>query len=120
MANRAGHSLVEVLVAGLVLLTGVVPATAAVGHSLRWAALGRARSVAAIAARDRLDQLRSAALETDPLCAGLADGSADFDNRAERWTVQAIGVDRQVTVVVTVAIPARTVADTLVLLVPCG
>lgn len=106
--------------AGLVLLAGVVPATAALGHSMRWASLGRARTVAAIAAWDRLDQLRSKALETDPLCAGLADGSANFDNRAERWTVQSFGVDRQVSVVVTVALPARTVADTLVMLLPCG
>jgi Tfp pilus assembly protein PilV len=120
MLNRAGHSLVEVLVAGLVLLTGVVPATAALGHSMRWATLGRARTIAAIAAQDRLDQLRSVALETDPLCTGLADGSADFDNRSERWTVETIGLDRRVMVVVTVALPARAVADTLVLLVPCG
>ena len=120
MSNRAGHSLVEVLVAGLVLLAGVVPATAALGYSVRWGTLGRARTVAAIAAQDRLDQLRSAALETSPLCAGLAGGSATFSDRTEHWRVETIGTDRLVTVIVSVPLPARSVADTLVLRLSCG
>jgi hypothetical protein len=120
MRNRAGHSLVEVLVAGLVLLTGLVPAAAALGHSLRWGALGRARTIAAIATQDRMDQLRSVALETDPLCSALTAGSADFGDRTERWSVQAIGADRLVTVIVSVGLPFRPVADTLTLRVPCA
>ena len=104
---------------GMVLLTAVVPAAAALGHSIRWGTRGRARATAALAAAARMEALRAAALNTTPACAALAPGSITVPGRSESWTVDPVSGGRLLTVVATVPLPRGPVSDTLTLRVAC-
>ncbi|HEX9895029.1 MAG TPA: hypothetical protein VGA78_13950 [Gemmatimonadales bacterium] len=119
MRGRSGHSLVEVLVAGLVLLAGVVPVAAGLGYSIRLGTRGRARAEAALAALARLDQLRAAAAGSSPRCASLASGSESFPDRLESWTIGTDGDTRIVSVIVTVPLPGGPVSDTAMVRLRC-
>jgi hypothetical protein len=112
MRPQSGHSLVEVLVAGLVLLAGVVPVAAGLGYSVRLGTRGRARADAALAAMARLDQLRAQAAQSTPRCASLLNGSVSLPQRLESWTIGTDGDTRIVTVVVTVPLPGGSISDT--------
>ncbi len=120
MRASAGHSLVEVLVAGLVLTAGLLPASAAVASGIRLATRGRARAAAALAVMARLDQLRAEADRTTPRCQALASGSLTTTLGAEQWQVAGTGDRRDIRVVVTVALPSGPVADTGEVRFRCG
>jgi Tfp pilus assembly protein PilV len=120
MLTRTGHSLVEVLVAGLVLLAGVVPAVAALGHSVRWGVKGRARATAVLAASARMDELRANARQTSPACTSLSSGSLTTPGWSEAWTVNPVPGGRLLSVVATVPLPGGFVSDTLTLRLSCS
>lgn len=120
MRNRTGHSLVEVLVAGMVLLAGVVPAVAALGQSIRWGVKGRARATAVLAAAARMDQLRAGARQTSPACSALSNGSDTAPGWSEMWTVSDVPGGRLLTVIATVSLPSGPVSDTLTLRLSCS
>jgi Tfp pilus assembly protein PilV len=111
MRARSGHTLVEVLVAGLILLTGLVPVAAALGNGIRLAIRGRASAEAALAVMARLEQLRILAGQTTPRCSQLTDGSAGSGSLVEQWAIRGTGETRTVSVVVRIPLPAGSVVD---------
>jgi len=59
MRGSRGHSLVEVMVAGLVIVAGLIPVGVAVGTGIQLATRGRSRAEAALGLVSRIEQLRA-------------------------------------------------------------
>jgi len=108
--SRSGFTLVEVLVAVVVLGIGV---TALVGSSAlvsRMIGRGQLSTRAAQVASRRLEMLRLAASSTDPRCTAgaFADGGpVTTRGVTESWVVPVAGRVRQVTVTVSYVIAKR-------------
>jgi hypothetical protein len=104
--------LVEVMVAGLVILAGIIPVGFAVGTGIRLATRGRLRAEAAMAILSRIEILRAT-------CPVLVDGSAVINGRDERWTVTGGPEVRDVNIRVTIPHPVAPVTDSVVVALRC-
>jgi prepilin-type N-terminal cleavage/methylation domain-containing protein len=120
--NDRGFTLVEVLVAVMVLSVGV---TALVGSSAmvtRMVGRGATETRAAEAAQQRVETLRSAAYSTTPRCTagGFASGGpVTVNGIRERWIVSGAGTVRQVTDTVTHRTARGTHTDVLATFIKC-
>ena len=125
--NQGGFTIVEVLVAVVVLAIGVVALAGSSAMVTRMVGRGKTSTYAAQVAARRLEALRSLAASTATPCtaAGFVNGSrvaADSTgNVAESWVVQNGPTlsTRQVTVTVTYKVPNGTRTETISTLVPC-
>jgi prepilin-type N-terminal cleavage/methylation domain-containing protein len=124
LRGRAGYSLVELLVAVVILATGVL--LLAGGSAVITRDLGRSRrsAVAAAAAQAKLEDLRAAAAATLPPCsaAGFASSIAPqlTDGVSLTWTVPTAGPVRTIHVVASYPLgQGRSRSDTLVGVIPC-
>lgn len=106
MSNRrrkpqAGFTVIEVLVALLILTVGILALMSAGATSTIMLRDGRLRTMASTLAASRLDSLRLVAGSTSPTCTALASGSAGslYGSLygAETWTVAGAGRSRTVT-----------------------
>lgn len=113
MHRPRGHSLVEVLVAGLVLLAGVIPVGAAIGAAVRLSTRGRYRAEAALGIMSRLELLRAVAGRSSADCAALTGGTAVVHGRQEAWWVTGTPELRDVLVRVTLPHPGASVTDSV-------
>jgi hypothetical protein len=100
------------MVAGLVILAGIIPVGFAVGTGIRVAARGRLRAEAAMALMSRIEVLRAT-------CPALVDGSAVVNGRDERWTVTGGPEVRDVNIRVTIPHPVAPVTDSVVVSLRC-
>jgi len=119
MRGTRGHSLIEVLVAGLVLLAGIIPVGAAIGAGIQLATRGRLRAEAALGIMSRIEMLRAMAGRSTADCAGLVGGSALIHGRQEQWTVTGTALVREVAVQVTIPNPRAPVTDSVRVLFRC-
>jgi Tfp pilus assembly protein PilV len=123
----AGFTIVEVLVAGLVLVAGVAVLAASSGLSTRMIGRGRMATVAVSVAQARLDRLRSAALSSPVACAAGAgaDGFASSpvpvatQGVTESWSVSGAGATRDLEAVVRYPVAGGERAETLRTRIPC-
>lgn len=113
--TRNGYTLVEVVVAVMLLAVGVlglVSATTSVSRLIRW---GGAQSAAAGLATARLDAMRAGG------CGRLAGGDTVVASRYRvRWEAAAAGPLRPATAVVTYAWGGGVRADTFETAVSCA
>ncbi|HKP28756.1 MAG TPA: hypothetical protein VJU15_05115 [Gemmatimonadales bacterium] len=112
MRGARGHSLVEVMVAGVVIVAGIIPVGFAIATGIRLATRGRLRAEAAMAVMSRIEILRAT-------CPMLLDGSAVVNGRDERWTVTGGPEVRDVTIRVTIPHPVAPVTDSVVVSLRC-
>jgi prepilin-type N-terminal cleavage/methylation domain-containing protein len=101
---RSGLTLVEILVAVIVLAIGIVALAGSSGMVTRMIGRGKAETHAAEAASRRIEILRQAAYSTSPRCtaAGFATGGPVLlDGITESWVVSPSGKIRRVRVTVT-------------------
>ena len=98
---RAGFTLLEVLVAALVLLTGLTGIAAATAHALRMLADARLEEESALLAARRLELLRATP------CTGRAAGAGQEGSLVARWTVEPHASGSATRLVVTVASRTR-------------
>ena len=98
---RCGFTLLEVLVAALVLLTGLVGVAAATAAALRALADARLEEDAATLAGRRIELLRGVP------CATRTGGADTVGALIERWAVEPHGLSAATDIVVTVAPLAR-------------
>jgi len=110
---EAGASLVELMVAIVVLATGVLGLASTAAVVTRQVAVGRAMGTAATIARSRFEQQRSLN------CAGLTSGSAVIRGYSESWTVTAVTRAVKVTEVVTFTTARGPKTQTYVTMFPC-
>jgi prepilin-type N-terminal cleavage/methylation domain-containing protein len=102
--SRSGLTLVEILVAVIVLAIGIVALAGSSGMVTRMIGRGKAETHAAEAASRRIEILRQAAYSTSPRCTspGFASGGPVLlDGITESWVVWPNGKIRRVRVTVT-------------------
>jgi prepilin-type N-terminal cleavage/methylation domain-containing protein len=102
--SRSGLTLVEVLVAIIVLGIGIVALAGSSAMVSRMIGRGKAETHAAEAASRRIELLRQAAYSTSPRCATssfASGGPVLIDGATESWVVSTSGKIRRVRVTVT-------------------
>jgi prepilin-type N-terminal cleavage/methylation domain-containing protein len=102
--RRSGFTLVEALVAVVVVGVGIVALMSASSSVTRMIGRGKMETVAAVAAARRMEALRLAAEATSPRCnnpAFTSGGPVMAGGVAEQWVVAASGKVRPVRVTVT-------------------
>jgi len=99
----AGFSLIEVLVAIVILSIGLLALAQSSGSVTNMIGRSQQDSEAAATAQARIDNLRQTAAGTTPKCTSLASGSATGPaaGTTTAWTVSGSGDSRTVVVVVT-------------------
>jgi prepilin-type N-terminal cleavage/methylation domain-containing protein len=102
--SRSGLTLVEVLIAVVVLAIGLVALAGGSGLVTRMIGRGKVETRAALAASRRMETIRLAASSTTPRCTAPAFGSGGpvIDGGvSESWVVPPTGPVRRVRVTVT-------------------
>ncbi len=113
---RAGLTLVEVLVAVVVLTFGVLALVGSWAHTTRMLAFGRQSTAAAFAARDRVGRLQHIARSTIPPCTSpeWRDGVDSAHGLVQRWRIlDPAGAVRRIELVMGVRRPSGWSADTV-------
>ncbi len=115
MKNRRGFTVVEVLIAVLVLSIGVLGLAATAAVTTRMIGQGHRFSEASAMAGQRFEMLRSGD------CTTLTSGSAYEGRFVATWTVQdvASGRARRVSMIVQSPTPRGMRADTFATTIPC-
>ena len=118
--NTSGFTLVEVLVAVILLSVGILALASGSGAVFRMLGAGKRSTKAAAVASERLERLRRQANTTNPRCTALASGTATRPgNVTETWTVTGSGLTRTVQVWVRYPTSRGTTADTLFTTLAC-
>lgn len=120
--DRRGFTIVEVMVAVLILTIGIIALAGASGLTHRMLGQGRMSTVASELAVQRLEVLRATAEGTATPCASaaFATGTATVQNVALRWEVPSSGDLRTVRVIATYRTPAGgTRRDTVATYIRC-
>jgi prepilin-type N-terminal cleavage/methylation domain-containing protein len=117
---RSGFTIVEVLVAVMILGVGVVALAGSSATVTRMIGRGKIDTRAAQLATQRVEALRLAAYSTTPHCTALANGaSAPTEHVTVSWTVTAAGTRRTVDVSASYRTPAGTRTETLTTFIEC-
>ena len=116
-----GFTIIEVLIAIIVLSIGVLTYMGSFGSSTRLLGRGRVDTNVALVASRRLELLRNQAKIASPPCTGLAGGTASFGRFgiSETWTVTGSGQTRTAQVIVTRTARSGTVVDTFTTILAC-
>lgn len=126
--RRGGFTIVETLVAIIVLSFGVLALASSVGGITRMMSNGQRKTRATTIATSVIDSLRNKAYSSIPKCTGLVSGSTTgsllYGNKyTTSWDVSSTnaGTSRQVVVRVDYQVGTRSHADTLVAFIhpPC-
>ena len=118
-----GFTLIEVLVALVLLTVGVMALVGSSALVSRMIGRGRRSTVAVQVATARLESLRRVAASTTPKCTSprFVSDSTTTAGVSERWVVDtATGLSRRVSVILTYRDPSGPVRDTLRTIVLCG
>ncbi len=112
--SESGFTLVEVAIALVLLVVGVLALVSSSAMATRMIGLGRQATVAAQVATARLEWIRQLAGSTSPPCTDprLAGGSALSGGIRERWEVAAAGSARRVTLSMEYRVPRGVARDT--------
>jgi prepilin-type N-terminal cleavage/methylation domain-containing protein len=119
MRSTHGFTIVEVLVAIMILTTGVLSVAAGSGSVFRMLASGRRSTVAAAVAQARLESLRRDANRTNPRCTALAAGTAIQRGVTERWLITGTGTSRRIIEIVTVPRTRGLSTDSVFAIIEC-
>jgi type IV pilus modification protein PilV len=119
MKRRAtkGFTIVEVLIAIVMLSIGVLALASSSGSTTRMMQYGRMKTDATAIAQSVLDSLRYFSEDASPKCSGLADGSLPANSPKRgfttAWDVTASGDLVNVMVTVAYRVGPRNKADTV-------
>ena len=120
MRARSGFTIVEVLVAVMILGVGVVALAGSSAMVTRMIGRGKVDTRAAQLATQRVEALRLLAYSTTPRCTALANGGPVVtSNVTIAWTVAVNGAGRNLTVTATYATVAGTRTQTLTTFIEC-
>ncbi len=118
--TRHGFTIVEVLLAIMILTTGLLAVAAGSGSVFRMLASGRQMTVAAAVAQARIETLRRDANRTTPRCTALVAGSATQSaGVSEQWLLATSGSTRTVTEIVSMTTPRGSSRDTVFARIEC-
>ena len=127
-ARRDGFTIVETLVAIIILSVGVLALASSAGGITRMMSSGQRKTRASTIVVSILDSLRNKAYSAIPKCSGLVSGTgtgtAYGNNYTSAWTIANTnaGTGRQITIWVGYRVGTRLQGDTLVstILPPCS
>jgi prepilin-type N-terminal cleavage/methylation domain-containing protein len=115
-----GFTLIEVVLASLLLSVGVVAILGTAVHTTRMVVRGRQSTRGVQAASAQLELLRATAATPPSFCAGLSDGSDSSDNGlTRRWSIRSAGQLSELSVVVTSPIAGGRATDSLTTSLRC-
>ena len=117
--DTRGLTLVEVLIAVVVLTVGVLAAASTGALITRALTEGRRTTAVALAAASRIETLRRVAQSTSPRCAGLAGGSAVQGWILERWSVTPSNRVRLVVATISYRLPRSFRTDSITTIIAC-
>jgi len=123
MREERGFTLVEVLLAVVLLSIGVMALVGSSAMVTRMIGKGQQYTFVSQRARDRFERLRQLASGTSPKCTAAAfktDSVPATYGITERWTVPANGTERLVTVYLTYGTVKGTRADTVSATILCN
>ena len=119
-SNQGGFTVIEVLIAVVVLAIGIVALVGSSASSTRMIGRGRSATRAVQAATERMEILRAEAYRTTPDCTALAAGSdSAATGVVTSWTITGTGDPRTIRVVSSYRVPGRLRADTLTTQIRC-
>ncbi|MFN2318025.1 MAG: prepilin-type N-terminal cleavage/methylation domain-containing protein [Gemmatimonadales bacterium] len=120
-SNQRGFSIVEVLVAIIILTIGLLALAQSSGAVTTMIGRGKQDTQASLAAQQQLERLRQVANSTTPKCTALANGSATgpATGTTTAWTVSGSGDSRTVAVTVTYRISRGTRTETVRAILGC-
>jgi prepilin-type N-terminal cleavage/methylation domain-containing protein len=118
-SDTRGFTLVEVLIAVVILSVGVLGMVGAAGLVSRMIGQGKRNTQAAVVAMQRMEILRGQALSTNPRCTALAGGTAATTGVTETWTVTGTGKSRRIRLIVQYQTNRGTAVDTMHTVVSC-
>ena len=119
-APPPGFTLLEVLLAVVVITVGLLGLAATLGPAATLAGEGRIRGRIALVFGSRIDRLRAGLLAGGPGCAAPSGGAlAHSDGVVEQWSASAR--DGVIEVEITAGVPGsrRGIADTVRTAMPC-
>jgi prepilin-type N-terminal cleavage/methylation domain-containing protein len=121
VSNRQGFTIVEVVVAMMVLSVGVLALVSSSAVITRMIGRGQHSTRATQVAERRLETVRQVAHATVVPCANLNAGTtvATTDGMSESWQVTAAGTQRNVAANVTYNVPGGTRTVTLRTIISC-
>ena len=121
MSNRQGFTIVEVVVAMMVLSVGVLALVSSSALITRMVGKGQHVTRATLVAERRLEILRQTAHATVVPCANLNPvvGAATTSGMSESWQVTSAGTQRNLTANVTYNVPRGTRTVTLRTIISC-
>ena len=116
--RRSGFTIVETLVAVMILSVGVLALASSMGGITRMMSSGQRKTRATTISASILDSLRNKAYSASPKCSGLVNGTGTstlYGNKyTTAWTVTGAGTSRQITIRVAYRVGTRPQGDTLV------
>ena len=115
-SSRGGFTIIEVLIAIVMLSIGVLALASSSGSITRMMHFGRMKTDATAIGQSVLDSLRYRAQATTPKCTNVVTGSqvsAPKPGFSTNWTVTTSGNSRNVMVAVQYWVGTRLRADTL-------
>jgi type II secretory pathway pseudopilin PulG len=121
--GRAGFTVVEALVAAMVLVTGILALAGSAALTSRMVGRGALSTRVALAAASRVEDLRRIASSTVPACTSpeWRGGTAGSPALEESWEIlDASGLARRVRIVLQVRHARGTSSDTVVAGFLCG
>lgn len=116
---RSGLSLVEVLVASLLLVIGLMPIGYGLAAGARLSRRAEARWRGALALSGRVAALQQLARKTTPRCDSLAGGSVREGPMLETWTVTDSAGARLVRLSVRIELPDGPLQDSISVRMVC-
>ena len=120
MKNRRGFTIVEVLIAIVMLTLGILALASSVGGITRMMSNGQRKTRSYATATSVMDSLRNQAKRS---CSNLVAGTATYPgNIAEAWTVTNSGTANSthvITLITTYRVGTRTLGDTLISSIYC-
>jgi prepilin-type N-terminal cleavage/methylation domain-containing protein len=119
-SNTRGFTLIEIVIAIVILSVGVLGMAGTAGLVSRMIGQGKRNTQAGAVTMQRMELLRQSALSTTPHCTALAGGTSTANAMTETWTVTGAGASRRVQIIVTYRTTRGTRADTVKTVVLCS
>jgi type IV pilus modification protein PilV len=114
--NEKGFTIVEVLIAIIMLTVGVLALASSSASTTRMLSFGQMKTDASAIAQSVLDSLRYTAAATSPKCTALASGSQTTPPKrgfTTSWTVTTLGDQRNISVGVAYRVGPQNKSETV-------
>ena len=119
MKHREGFTIVEVLIAIVMLTLGILTLASTAGGITRMMSNGQRKTRAYALASSTMDSLRNKAVQA---CSGLANGTSTHGEVSRAWTVSSPGSTQTlhtISVTTSYRVSGRTKGDTLYASIYC-